>query len=197
MNKVIFLALFVFAALGVQAQSVESLLPLAVGSKAPAFTAQMPDGQAVSLKEMLAKGPVVLVFYRGAWCPYCNRHLNALQDSLNMLQAKGAQVLAVTPTTLENVAKTKEKTGATFPIVSDQGMKIMQAYNVRFAMDQGTIERYKGYGMNMDKINGQNGANLPIPATYVIGQDGSIQYVHFDSNYAKRSSVKAILAAME
>lgn len=166
---------------------------LKVGNLAPDFSAKDQEGKTISLKQALQKGPVVILFYRGQWCPYCNKQLSRFSDSISMLTAKGASVLAITPETAENVKKTIEKTKSVFPVVEDQGMAIMKMYKVNFAVDEKTVTKYKGYGIDFDKANGANGANLPVPATYIIGKDGKVKYVFFNTDYRKRASVLDVL----
>jgi peroxiredoxin len=166
---------------------------LKVGDDAPDFTAKNQSGKEVQLKKLLKKGDVVVLFYRGQWCPYCNKQLSKVNDSLAMITAKGATVLAITPEVEENIAKTVTKTKASFDILEDKGLAIMKDYKVSFAVDEKTIEKYKGYGIDFDKANGANGANLPVPATYIISKEGKIKYVFFNTDYSKRASVKDIL----
>jgi peroxiredoxin len=166
------------------------------GEMAPDFTAKDQMGKSVSLKAQLKTGSVVLVFYRGQWCPYCNKQLSALQDSLSMITEKGATLLAVSPEKQENIMKTVEKTKATYSVVSDDQLKIMNAYKVTFGLDEATTKKYKGYGIDLADANGANGNSLPVPAVYVIGKDGKIVYRYFDENYAKRMSVKEILSML-
>lgn len=175
------------------AQEAVKPVGLSVGDKAPAFSVKDHAGNIFDLKKVLKKGPVILVFYRGQWCPYCNKELSFLNDSLSFLQAKGASLLAISPETDENIKKTIGKTKAAFPVVSDSLMTIMQAYNVNFAVDESTVQKYKTYGIDFNEANGNNGANLPIPATYIIGKDGIIKYVYFNPDYRKRASVKDLL----
>lgn len=179
---------FVFA-------QTETVYPagLKVGDMAPDFNAKDQNGKTVSLKQALKNGPVVMLFYRGQWCPFCNKQLSRFSDSLSQLTAKGASVLAITPENAENVKKTIEKTKASFPVLEDEGLTIMKLYKVNFAVDENTITKYKGYGIDFDKANGSNGANLPVPATYIIGQNGKIKYVFFNTDYRKRASVQEIL----
>jgi peroxiredoxin len=166
---------------------------LKAGDMAPDFSAKDQDGKTISLKQALKNGPVIILFYRGQWCPYCNKQMSRFSDSLSMLTAKGASVLAITPETAENVKKTIEKTKTTFPILEDREMAIMKLYKVNFAVDEKTIVKYKGYGIDFDNANGGNGANLPVPATYIIGTNGKIKYVFFNTDYRKRVSVLDIL----
>ena len=166
---------------------------LSIGEKAPGFTAKDNQGNTISLASLLKKGEVVLLFYRGQWCPYCNKQLSNLNDSLTGISTKGATLLAVTPETMENVTKTIGKTKASFPIISDNELAIMKIYQVAFQVDQPTQDRYKNYGIDFMVANGSNGANLPVPATYVIGKDGKIKYVFFNPDYRQRPSVKDII----
>ena len=167
---------------------------LNVNDKAPEFSAVDQNGKSFELKKELKKGAVVLVFYRGQWCPYCNRQLKELEDSLSLMTGKGASLVAVTPEKSENISKTIEKTKASYPILYDDGLKIMKSYDVAFAVDEKTIEKYKGYGIDFTKANGDiNGANLPVPAVYIINKEGKVVYRYFDKNYTKRASVAEIL----
>jgi peroxiredoxin len=200
MKSVITFFLSACIALNLQAQNanVPAGVPtgLKVGDKAPMFMTMDADGNKVSLEDMLKKGEVVVQFYRGQWCPYCNKQLSQMNDSMQMIKDKGANVLLVTPETKEGVGKTKMKTKVKFAIVSDSGMTIMKAYKVNFMLDAETVTKYKGYGIDLNAANGANGNNLPVPATYVIGKDGMIKYVYFNVNYSQRASVKDILAAL-
>lgn len=169
---------------------------LQVHDKAPAFTAKDQSGNIISLQDQLKKGPVVLVFYRGYWCPYCNKQLKKLEDSLSLITGKGARLVAITPEKPESIGKTVGKTKASYSILHDEGLRIMKSYQVAFAVDPATIEQYKKYGINFTEANGNNGANLPVPAVYIINQQGEISYRFFDANYANRASVAAILAQL-
>lgn len=165
---------------------------LKVGDMAPMFSGNDQNGQQFSLQSALKKGDVVVMFYRGQWCPYCNKQMSQMNDSLKMITDKGATVIAISPEVQENVQKTIEKTKASFPVISDVKMQIMKDYKVNFEVPQATQDRYKNFGIDFNVANGENGANLPVPATYVIGKDGKIKYVFFNPDYRKRASVKEI-----
>ncbi|MGG9960615.1 peroxiredoxin-like family protein [Ferruginibacter sp. SUN106] len=166
---------------------------LNVNDKAPVFSAMDQSGKTVSLKGQLKSGAVVLIFYRGQWCPYCNKQLKGLEDSLSLITAKGATLVAVTPEKQENISKTIAKTKASYPILFDDGLKIMKSYDVAFTVDDKTVEKYKGYGIDFAEVNGTNGANLPVPAVYIINKEGVIIFKYFDADYRKRASVQDIL----
>lgn len=166
---------------------------LKIGDLAPNFSGRNQQGKEIHLKESLKSGPVVLLFYRGEWCPYCNRQLKTLQDSLKLITDKGATVVAITPENTDNRNKTIEKTNASFNILSDDHSKIMNAYHVTFQLDEKTTQAYKGYGIILSERNGTNGNDLPVPAVYIISKDGKISYRFFDTDYTKRASVKEIV----
>ncbi|MGY3089830.1 peroxiredoxin [Hymenobacter sp. UYAg731] len=169
---------------------------LAVGSTAPDFKGQDAAGRPVELRQLLKKGPVVLYFYRGQWCPYCSKELSQLQDSLQVLTAKGAQVVVVTPETPANIGQTVAKTKASFPIVHDQDLVIMKAYKTAFVVDDATAQKYLGFGVDLKKANALDQNILPVPATYVIGRDGKIKFVYFDADYRHRASVRQVAQAL-
>lgn len=175
------------------ARAQEAPEGLFLNSKAPDFKAKDQNGNDVRLKDLLKKGKVVLVFYRGYWCPFCNKYLQKLQDSLSLIKEKGATVVAVSAELPENVSKTVEKTGVSFPVLYDEGLKIMKAYDVEFEVPENTLTRYRNSGIKIDEINGRNGNFLPIPATYVIDKESTVVYRFFNSDYKKRPSVAEIL----
>jgi peroxiredoxin len=171
-----------------------NVLGVAVNQKAPDFSAKDQNGKVIRLKSQLEKGSVVLVFYRGQWCPFCNRELSALEDSLKYISAKGGTVIAVSPEKPENIIKTIEKTKASYAVLHDDGLKIMKSYDVAFQVDSLTVSKYKSYGVDFTIANGEaNGANLPIPAVYIINKQGVVTYRYFDKDYRNRPTVKELL----
>ena len=169
---------------------------LNVKDDAPNFTAIDQNGKTVTLKELLKSGSLVMVFYRGEWCPYCNKQLMDLEDSLTLITNKGASIIAVSPEKQQNIAKTIQKIKATYSVLSDDSLKIMSAYKVAFELDAKTTEKYKNWGINLQEMNGSNGNNLPVPAVYIINKEGKITYRYFDINYKKRVSVSEILTQL-
>lgn len=167
---------------------------LFLNSKAPDFKAKDQNGNEVRLKDLVKKGKVVLIFYRGQWCPYCNKFLKKLEDSLQLIKDKGAVLVAITPELPENITKTVEKTNADYSILYDEELKIMKAYDVEFEVPENVLTRYRNSGIKIDENNGKkNGNFLPIPATYIIDKESNITYRFFQPDYKKRPSVKEIL----
>ena len=192
MKKAFFFLTLIFSLLLADAQ--EKPEGLFIGSKAPDFKAKDQDGKEVRLKDLLKKGKVVLVFYRGYWCPYCNRELSRLQDSLALIQEKGATVVAVSPEKPENIKQTVEKAKAGYPVLYDEGLKIMKGYDVEYEVEETTLARYRSSGLDIEKNNGPNGKFLPVPAVYIIDKESTVTYRFFDADYRKRPSIKDILA---
>ena len=192
MKKYLFIMVLAFAGLQLSAQT-----GLKKGDDAPAFSTVDNSGKSIDLKTLLkAHKSVVLFFYRGEWCPYCNKHIQQLQDSLQQLSVKGAYVIAVTPETKENISKTIQKTHASFSIVQDKGYSIMKDYKVNYTLDDATVEKYKSFGLDLNKSNGNTDHVLPVPATYVINQSGKITFVHFNKDYTRRASVNDIMQVL-
>jgi len=114
-----------------------------------------------------------------------------------MITDKGANVIAISPETPDNVVKTVGKTKAKYSILSDSNMRIMSAYKVGYALEDGMVKRYKGYGINFAEKNGSNGNNLPVPAVYIVDKTGKITYAHYDENFKERVSVREILTHLQ
>ncbi|HEY4195650.1 MAG TPA: peroxiredoxin-like family protein [Mucilaginibacter sp.] len=192
MKKYILIAAGILFSIQVMAQA-----GIKKGATAPEFTAKDNAGKTLDLKTLLkSHKAVVLFFYRGQWCPYCNKQIKQLQDSLQLLTGRGAYVIGVTPETGENINKTIDKTHASFSIIQDKGYHIMKAYDVNYTVNDETFAQLKKYGIDLEKNNGNTDHVLPVPATYVIDKTGKIIYVHFDKDYTRRASVNDILAVL-
>ncbi len=191
MKKILFVISMLMVVYTVAAQ--EAPEGLFIASKAPDFKAKDQHGKEVRLKDLLKEGKVVLVFYRGYWCPYCNKELSKLQDSLQLIKDKGATLIAVSPEKPENISKTVEKTKAEYSILYDEGLKIMKAYEVEFEVPENTITRYRNSGIDLEKNNGGNGKYLPVPAIYIIDKESTVTYRFFEPDYKKRPTVREIL----
>lgn len=192
MKKYLLIVVIALACLPVFAQT-----GLTKGDLAPIFSAKDNAGKIIDLKALLkSHKSVVLFFYRGEWCPYCNKHIQQLQDSLQLLSNKGAYVIAVTPETNEAINKTIQKTHASFSIIQDKGYQIMKDYKVNYVLDDATVAKYKTYGLDLNKSNGNTDHILPVPATYIINQMGKIAFVHFNKDYTKRATVNDMLQVL-
>ncbi len=176
--------------------AVEDGVPsgLNIGDNAPDFTAYDQNGNQVMLSQLLKKGKVILNFYRGAWCPVCNKYMSEFQDAMPAFIAKNAQVISVSPETNEGIEKFSKKTNLSNIIITDTDNAIMELYEVLFSVTKGYQRKIRTFLFtDIAKHNEQETAMLPIPATYIIEQDGTISYVHFDLNYKERAPISEIL----
>jgi peroxiredoxin len=156
------------------------------GGKAPEFALKDPGGNVVSSSELLAKGPLVVSFYRGVWCPYCNLELRALQAALPDIEERGASVVAISPQTAPNSRKSQRDNNLTFPILSDEKSRVAAAFGLRFSLPDYLVELYKGFKNDLPAFNDDPAWVLPMPARYVIGSDGIIAYAEVNPDYTQR-----------
>ena len=167
------------------------------GDRAPNFRLPNAQGGSVELNGVLKRGPVVLAFYRGQWCPYCNLELRAYQKALPQLQALGASLIAVSPQTPENSLSTAERNELAYPVLSDVGLHVARAYGVAFDLPTELVELYqRQWNNDLVKWNGEGGWSLPIPATYVIDEDARIVLAHVDPDYRERLEPEAVLTRL-
>ncbi len=159
---------------------------LKAGDRAPSFSLADPDGGTVSSADLLAQGPLVLTFYRGVWCPYCNFDLAALEAARGEIEARGARLVAVSPQTPANSRKAQRTGKLGFPILSDAGGAVAAAFGLRWAFPEDLKRIYTGFGVDLAVFNDDPSWTLPMPARYVIGRDGVIAYAEINPDYTRR-----------
>lgn len=183
---------------------------LGMGETAPAFTLPAQNGDVFSLKDALKKGPVVLTFFRGNWCPICAAHLKSLSLEKARINKLGGQLVALSAQTPAKTALTREKFRIDFPVLSDQGMRVAEAYGVAWQipesdragftawLDKSTGESLIDYhGGEQDNQRVTDEYTLPVPATYVIAPNGNVVYAHVDENYRNRADPQTIIKALK
>jgi|TARA_Y100000294_G_C8561913_1_gene339404 peroxiredoxin len=166
------------------------------GDKIPAFTLPNPKNERVSSDIMLSKGPLVINFYRGAWCPYCNLELRAYQEVLPEILNLGAQLVAISPNLPDNSLSSIEKHSLTFEVLSDIGNKISRQFGLVFTLDALLQPLYKQFGIDIPASNGDESYELPIPATYVVNPDGIIKLAFVDADYTKRLDPNEVIETL-
>ena len=169
---------------------------LRVGDQAPAFTLNDPDGRPVSSTELLRKGPLVVTFYRGVWCPYCNMELQALQATLPAILEASANLVAISPQVASNSRKSVRQNALTFPILSDPHNDVAAAFGLRFALQDYLVDLYKSLKNDLPSFNGDPSWTLPMPARYVIAPDGTIVYAEVNPDYTRRPDPSQMLPAI-
>ncbi|NNE25291.1 MAG: AhpC/TSA family protein [Saprospiraceae bacterium] len=183
---------------GISDQSIAQLRALEVGESAPDFKASDQNNKKINLNKLTEEHNVILIFYRGNWCPYCTRYLAEFNDRLDEIKAKNTVIIAVSPESNSNLQKTAELTSSDIHFISDNDNTIMDAYNVRFNVNDQYQEKFTNWtkGKTLGDMNQQDEATLPVPATYLIGKGGKIKWVHFDPNYSERGDVNALIESI-
>ena len=161
-------------------------LALKEGEQAPDFT--LPDvlGNAVTLSYLLRQGPVVVTFYRGAWCPFCNMELHAYQQVLPQIQALGTSLVAISPQTPDQSLSLAEKQALTFTVLSDVGNQVARQFKLVFTIPEHLRAPHLRNGSNIPAYNGDDSWELPMPGTFIIDQSGTVRLAHVDPNYTHR-----------
>jgi peroxiredoxin len=169
---------------------------LKAGDRVPDF--RLPDarGRFVRMNDLLEKGPVVLSFYRGGWCPYCNLELRALQKTLPEITRFGAQLVAISPQTPDESLSTAEKNELAFSVLSDVGSVTAKAFGIAFDLAEELRPIYARFGHALPDKNGDDSWVLPIPATYVIDTEGTIALAFRDVDYRNRLEPTEIITAL-
>lgn len=180
----------------VQAKTVEGAIQ--VGDTAPDFVLPNAQGEKVTLSEQLKNGPVVLTWYRGGWCPYCNIQLAAYQKVLPQIEELGAQLIAVSPELPDKSLTTAEKSGLRFSVLSDVNSLVAKDYGLVFQLTP-EVEKLYGEFFDITEYNGEEAATneLPLAATYVIAEDGKVAWAFLEADYTKRAEPRDIIAALD
>lgn len=175
------------------AASGQAQRALAVGATLPAFTLSDSEDRAVSSADLLAKGPLVITFYRGVWCPYCNMDLQAIEEVAGQMRELGASVVAISPQTPANGAKSRTQNKLSFPILSDRNGDVAAAFGLRFRLPDDLLAIYGKFGIDLSTVNGDKSGTLPMPARYVIGRDGTVAYAEVNPDYTRRPDPSELL----
>jgi peroxiredoxin len=170
---------------------------LKVGDRAPAIVLENAKGATVDVDTLLKDGPVIVNFYRGGWCPYCNFELKAYQEILPEITAAGASLVAISPEKPDDTVSTAEKNALTFEVLSDVGQKVGRAFGLVYRFTEELKAAYRGFNLDIPARNGAPDEwALPVSATYVIDRDGSIIYAYTDPDYRDRADPRDVLKVL-
>ena len=170
---------------------------LKVGDRAPTIVLENATGATVNVDTLLKQGPVIVAFYRGGWCPYCNFELKAYQEIMPQIKAAGASLVAISPEKPDDSLSTAQKNALTFEVLSDVGQKVGRAFGLVYEFTEELKAAYHGFNLDIPARNGTPGEwALPVSATYVIDRDGSIIYAYTDPDYRDRADPRDVLQVL-
>lgn len=158
---------------------------------------KQPNGRTVTLEDMYEERPIVLTFYRGNWCPYCNRALTEWQNKTDELNRAGGRLVAVSLENLEELRVTQEKNDLDYTVLSDYRGQVSDYFDLTFELDESTQTRYAGFGIDLQSANSTNSWELPVPGTFVIDRDGVIRYAYNNPNYQVRADPDEVIGVIE
>ncbi len=201
------LVLFVlsFNALALSESERQALFAAATGrlkaseieKRAPKVGEEFPDLEIAGKKvsAWVKEAPLVLTFYRGGWCPYCVKQLKEISGSL--AQFKHAQVIAISPETSMEVAQTKRKNGLKLMLLADKSNELARMLGIAFQLEEAVVAEYKNLGIDLTKSQGNSDHVLPLPATFVIGEDRKVAYVFVDADYRLRAPLPDVVKSVQ
>ena len=169
---------------------------LNVGGKMPSFTLNDSLGKAVTSKDLLKQGNLVVVFYRGAWCPFCNKYLNTLQKNMSQIKAAGGHLVAISVENADRSQAVAKKNDLTYTVLSDPNLTVARMFKIVYQMPDDLNAKYRSGGLDVAKYNSMEKAELPISATYIVNKKGEITYAHIEPDYKKRPTPDEIIAAL-
>jgi len=190
------LAVFDSSTTALRATGIEGLA-LKPGGLAPDIALDDAMGRSVRLSDLWRHGPLVIVFYRGGWCPYCNLTLRAWQQRLPEIANRGASLVAISPQSPDNTLDTAEKNALAFPVLSDSTLEAARAFGIAFDLQPDLVELYMGFGNDLPARNGNGRWALPVPATFVIGRDGRVAFAHVEADYRQRAEPDDVLRVVD
>lgn len=179
------------------AKDAKETRPLGAGTAIPKVTLKDVDGVAVSLASLHKNGPVVLVFFRGGWCPICTRHTSDLIRVNDRVQELGAHLVGISPDNTEHSKENRTKNKIPFLLLSDADVAAAKAFGLAFRVDDDTMKKYSGFGIDLEKASGQKHHALPVPAVYIVDKTGKIVFAHSNPDYRQRLDVERIISELE
>tara|TARA_R110002072_G_scaffold64203_2_gene159192 strand:+ start:31773 stop:32393 length:621 start_codon:yes stop_codon:yes gene_type:complete len=175
--------------------SPDKISPLMVGASVPNAKVWSLSGKELNLTDILTKKKSILIFYRGGWCPYCNRQLQGIRKIEKKLKRLGYQVIGISPDSYKNVQATKTKNKFSYQVYSDSSLNVAKAFGLAFRVDDATNKKYINYGIDLLAASGETHRGLPVPAVYLIDKKGVVKFNYVNPNYKIRLNEKILLTA--
>ena len=159
---------------------------LKVGDRSPTFDLPNCEGGRVALTERTEAGPVVINFYRGGWCPFCTREMQALQNAIRSIEDLGAHILAISPQSIDGTCRTVADNHLTFDVLSDEGNAVARQFGIVFHLQDEIQSIYSDLGLDLPVINADDSFDLPVPATFILDRNSIIRFAFVDADYTRR-----------
>jgi peroxiredoxin len=169
--------------------------PLAAGARLPDVTVRTEKDVPIKLAAALKSEPAVILFYRGGWCPYCTKHLTAMMDIEEKLRGEGYSIFAISTDRPSKLAATPDREKLNYTLLSDSKMDAADAFGITFTVSNETLEKYKGYNIDLEAASGEKHHKLPHPAVYIVDKEGVIRFAHVNEDYKVRLKPEDVLAA--
>ncbi len=196
LRQLVLTSLLAFSAVALEARSPQEIRPLLIGAAVPDVTVRAADGATVRLRDLTKEKRTALIFYRGGWCPYCSKQLQAIGAAEAKLVELGYQIIALSPDSPEKLSSAEKDGELDYALLSDSDLSAAEAFGIDFTLDPATLSKYSEYGIDLSVASG--GANkdrLPVPAVFLVTPSNEISFVHVDPDYRFRISERLLLAA--
>jgi peroxiredoxin len=193
-SLLMFAALLATVAGAASPDDASKVNPLAVGAAAPGFTVREADGKPFRFESGKRARPVMLIFYRGGWCPYCNAHLKDLREAVPKISAMEIEVLFLS-TDRPEILRESLKEPVDYHLLSDNEVQAARAFGVAFRMDDATYAKYKSYGLDLEQSQGAKHHELPVPAVFIVDGQGTIRFAHANPDYRERLPARQVIEA--
>jgi len=177
------------------AASALELKPLMIGEPIPDAPLNTVEGKVFDLRSAAHEQPLVLIFYRGGWCPYCNAHLGQLQEIDPQLRELGYRIITISPDRPEKLQASIDKGGLSYTVLSDSSMAAAKAFGIAFEADAPMLEILDSYNIDIEAASGETHHLLPVPAVFIVGSDGVIDFSYANPDYKIRLAPEVLLAA--
>jgi peroxiredoxin len=188
------LAIIATAAIAASPDDPSKVKPLVVGNAAPTFTVREADGKPFRFEPGKLARPVMFIFYRGGWCPYCNAHLKDLRNTVPQIAAMGVDVLFLS-TDRPEILRSSLKEPVDYHLLSDNEVNAARAFGIAYRMDDATYAKYKTYGLDLEESQGAKHHELPVSAVFIVDRFGSIRFAHTNADYTQRLPAQQVLDA--
>ena len=198
MNKPLILSAAALLILGIVAQASADTERLKAGDTLPEVTVQDAGGKSVTLQQAVNSKPAVIVFYRGAWCPYCAKHLDALSGAEQDIKDLGYQLIAISVDQPSKLREMPAIAALDYTLLSDSSTDAAEAFGIAYQVDDATVKKYKEkFKIDLEAASGQTHHRLPHPAVYIVDKSGVIKFAHVNENYRERLAPEKVLAAVK